>query len=199
MGGSLFHVGPRRSERVSQSEAIRTNWIKRVAANLHWGLYRVQPHSRNRQNITPGANILRGETGLERQGYHATPVTIALDVKTHLPSSSIPFTLELNRSEAMRFRELTALIVLLIFGASATGLGTTTSAWLTPAVASTGSVCPMHSNCLCPESCKLQALSESQLPYFSSWPIGRGTKAILPIVLAEARLRTEGRSDSRLK
>jgi hypothetical protein len=56
----------------------------------------------------------------------------------------------------MRLRELTALIVLLVFGISATELGTVTNAWLRPASASNGSLCPLHSKCLCPESCKLQ-------------------------------------------
>jgi hypothetical protein len=55
----------------------------------------------------------------------------------------------------MRLRELTALIVLLVFGTSATELGTMTT-WLRPVGASKGSVCSLHSNCSCPESCKLQ-------------------------------------------
>ena len=77
-------------------------------------------------------------------------------VKTHLPSSRFPLTLELQLSETMRLRELTALIVLLVFGIGATELGTITSGWLKPGAATKGPTCSLHSNCLCPESCKLQ-------------------------------------------
>ena|SRR5258706_5703768 len=56
----------------------------------------------------------------------------------------------------MRLRELTSLIVLLVFGTSVTELGIMTGAWLKPAGASKGSICSLHSNCLCPETCELQ-------------------------------------------
>ena len=54
----------------------------------------------------------------------------------------------------MQFREFTALIVLLVFGASATELGTTAGAWLKPAAAKKSSTCLRHaSNCSCPKAC----------------------------------------------
>ena len=55
----------------------------------------------------------------------------------------------------MRLRKLTALVVLLVFATSATEWATVTSGWLKLAGASKGAVCSLHSNCSCPEHCKL--------------------------------------------